>query len=252
VILKMGTKDALVKTRTMAWGSDTHLFHSLDELREQWPALLRSGPRVLKQYHGSQGTGVWKVELPGDASSSAEGTARVLHAARGRQEELPLDEFIDRCQTYFDVGGCMIDQPFAERIGEGMIRAYLVHNRVVGFGHQFVTALLPLPPGTGESPPPPPRYYFGPDKPEFQDLKRKLESIWVAEMQRLCAVSLEQLPAVWDADFLLGPRTPSGEDTYMLCEINVSGVSPLPDEAFAPLAMAAKAQVVAAKAARHS
>ena len=39
------------------------------------------------------------------------------------------------------------------------------------------------------------------------------------------------LPIIWDADFLYGPRTAAGEDTYVLGEINVSSVMPIPDQA---------------------
>ena len=31
----------------------------------------------------------------------------------------------------------MVEQPFQERIGEGMIRVYLTHDEVVGFAHQY-------------------------------------------------------------------------------------------------------------------
>ena len=44
------------------------------------------------------------------------------------------------------------------------------------------------------------------------------------------------LPVLWDADFLYGPRTASGDDTYVLCEINVSSVIPFPDQAPAAVA----------------
>jgi hypothetical protein len=44
------------------------------------------------------------------------------------------------------------------------------------------------------------------------------------------------LPIVWDADFLYGPRIPSGEDTYVLCGINISSVFAMPDEAPAAIA----------------
>jgi hypothetical protein len=44
------------------------------------------------------------------------------------------------------------------------------------------------------------------------------------------------LPIIWDADFLYGPRTRSGEDTYILCEINVSSCFAIPDEAPAAIA----------------
>ena len=117
---------------------------------------------------------------------------------------------------------------------------------MVGFGHHLVTALTPAPPGQS-APPEPPRVYYGPSKAEFQRLKHLLESEWITGMQRMLDLELESLPMIWDADFLLGPRDALGEDTYVLCEINVSSVLPIPDEAFAPLAEATVARVVAAK-----
>jgi hypothetical protein len=194
---------------------------------------------VLKQHRGSGGNGVWKVELERDAAEPADMALAVRHAARGSTvERISLGAFVARCAEYFDAfggAGLLVDQPYMERVGEGMIRAYLAGDRVAGFGHQFVTALAPLPDGATETPAPPPRYYFGADKPEFQDLRRKIESGWVAELQRLCGVETPDLPSIWDIDVLLGPKTPSGADTYVLCEINVSGVFPIPDESVAPL-----------------
>jgi hypothetical protein len=38
------------------------------------------------------------------------------------------------------------------------------------------------------------------------------------------------LPVIWDADFHYGPQAASGEDPYVLCEINASSVFPFPDE----------------------
>jgi hypothetical protein len=49
---------------------------------------------------------------------------------------------------------------------------------------------------------------------------------------------LEDLPIIWDADFLYGPKTISGEDNFVLCEINVSSVYPFPDAALPHLARA--------------
>jgi hypothetical protein len=43
------------------------------------------------------------------------------------------------------------------------------------------------------------------------------------------------LPLLWDADFLLGERRPGADEKYVLCEINVSSVSPFPESAIAPL-----------------
>jgi hypothetical protein len=55
-------------------------------------------------------------------------------------------------------------------------------------------------------------------------------------MMQLLGLDREKLPIVWDADFLYGPRTPTGDDTYLLCEINVSSVFAIPDEASAAIA----------------
>ena len=41
---------------------------------------------------------------------------------------------------------------------------------------------------------------------------------------------------IWDADFMLGPRDADGNDSYVLGEINVSSVFPIPDEAPAEIA----------------
>jgi hypothetical protein len=71
----------------------------------------------------------------------------------------------------------------------------------------------------------------GASAPEFQALRTKMELEWTPRMMRLLDIDAASLPIIWDADFLYGPRTAAGEDTYVLCEINVSSVAPFPDEA---------------------
>jgi hypothetical protein len=238
IILKMGTKDVLVKTRDLAWGSDCYEYTTATEMAAQLPARLARGPRVLKQHRGNGGNGVWKVELLEQREALAPGPrVRVLHAQRGSSlEPMRLDEFIQRCEGYFANAGCIIDQPYQTRLADGMIRCYIVRDRVAGFGHQFVTALLPPPEGQVQSPAPPPRLYYGPSKPEFQRIKAKLEGGWIREMQQVLDIAADDLPVLWDADILYGPKDAAGDDTYVLCEINVSCVSPFPDEALTPLA----------------
>ena len=95
VILKMGVKEVLYRTRHLGWGADTHRYDSAAAFRAEFPQRLRTGgPRVLKQNRGNGGQGVWKVvALPG-----SDATVSVLQALRGsRPEELPLDDFIARC-----------------------------------------------------------------------------------------------------------------------------------------------------------
>jgi hypothetical protein len=49
-------------------------------------------------------------------------------------------------------------------------------------------------------------------------------------------IAPRDLPMIWDADFMLGPRGADGTDRYVLGEINVSSVFPIPDEAPAEIA----------------
>ena len=238
-ILKMGTKDVLFQTRDMPWSSgDIHRYQTADDLRQQFPARLAAGaPRVLKQNRGNGGNGVWRVDLADAAASHipADPTVRVLHALRGSPEQrMPLSQFIAQCAPYFEHGGQMIDQPFQSPVPDGMVRCYMTHAAVVGFGHQYVTALL-HPENGSEPPPPQPRLYYPPSQAEFQPLKARMEAEWIPHMQRLLDVPTDALPVIWDADFLYGPKTPSGEATYRLCEINVSSVHPFPDSALPSL-----------------
>jgi hypothetical protein len=246
VILKLGTKEVLYHTRNLEWGCDTYLYASLDQLVQALPLRLANGKaRVLKQRRGNGGNGVWKVQLGIDELANRTGTVsaalpqpqtviRVRHALRGcTEEEITLSEFYRRCEPYFSANGLMIDQEYQERLAEGMIRCYLVHDKVVGFGHQAINALFPALPGAppSEAPPPGPRLYHPPTMAEFQILRRKLEQKWVPAAQRLLDIKTEDLPILWDCDFLLGPKRADGEDSYVLCEINVSSVAPYPESA---------------------
>jgi hypothetical protein len=235
VILKMGVKEVLYRTKHLGWGGDTHLYPTTTAFAAEFPSRLRSGPRVLKQNRGNGGQGVWKVErLPGSPE-----TVQVLHAQRGSlPEELPLRDFMARCEPYFGWGGCIIDQLFQPRLPEGMIRCYMGVDKVAGFGHQLITALIPQPPEGPDSPAaqPGPRIMHGRDAEPFQALRRNMEDEWVPQMMDVLGVGRSQLPIIWDADFLYGPRTESGEDSYVLCEINVSSCFAIPDEAPAAIA----------------
>ena len=59
----------------------------------------------------------------------------------------------------------------------------------------------------------------------------------------LLDIDTAMLPVIWDCDFLLGPKDVEGRDTYVLCEINVSSVSPFPDSALEPIAAATLAHI---------
>src|SRR5262249_12475642 len=62
LILKMGTKEVLYRTRNMGWGTDTRVYRTVEQFCRELPQCLAEGkPRVLKQYRGNGGIGVWKV-----------------------------------------------------------------------------------------------------------------------------------------------------------------------------------------------
>src|SRR6516164_9756286 len=126
VILKMGTKEVLYRTRTMSWGSNTALYRTAEAMRVELPAQLAAGPRVIKRNRGNGGQGVWKVERL--SSSRSRPMVRVLDATKDASEELTLDEFLERCVEYFG-DGCVIDQPFQTRLSEGVVRCYMAGDR---------------------------------------------------------------------------------------------------------------------------
>jgi hypothetical protein len=247
VILKMGVKQVLYRTKSLGWGTDTFVYENPRALREQFPPRLESaGPRVLKQNRGNGGQGVWKVELVSSSTSDNSSVVRVLHARRGSVPyEMPLAELLIRCEPYFANEGCIVDQPFQPRLSDGMIRCYMGADKVVGYGHQLIKALIPPPPEgpDSEAAKPGPRIMHPASAPPFQALRAKMEREWTPQMMRLLDIEADALPLIWDADFLYGPRTIAGEDTYVLCEINVSSVYPFPEDAPAEIARLALARL---------
>lgn len=242
VILKMGVKEVLVRTKSLGWGTDTHAYDSLEGFRAAFPArLVASGVRVLKQNRGCSNQGVWKVEIESPLERIGSDTlVKVLEARESASElRLPLGEFMTRCEVYLTGAGRLIDQPFQSRVGEGLVRCYMSGNKVIGFSEQFSRnrtrdASLPT-------------FGMARDKTmheetavQFQALRRRMEDEWVPGLQSLLVISTADLPVLWDADFLYGPKTPDGEDTFVLCEINVSCVTPYPVTAARTIAAAAK------------
>ncbi len=245
VILKIGVKEVLYRTRHLGWGVDTHLYASAAAFGREFPRRLATdGPRVLKQNRGNGGQGVWKVEDTGG------GAVRVLHAQRGSvPQDLLLADFIARCQRYFIADGCIVDQPFQPRLPDGMIRCYMAEDKVAGFGHQRIKALIAPPEADPDAPEaqPGPRIMHGPDAEPFQRLRQLMERDWTPQMMAVLGIDAASLPIIWDADFLYGPRDATGADTYVLCEINASSVFAIPDQAAMTIARLVAARLLGAR-----
>lgn len=242
-ILKMGTKDVLVATRDLPFGSDAQRVDSLAQLERELPGRLHRGARVLKQHRGHSGIGVWRVARADRLH--APGLLSVRHAQRGSEEELlDLQSLLARVAPCFEPanGGHMVDQPWQAHLADGMVRAYLVADRVAGFGFQAVNALLPAAPGQ-PAPQPGPRLYYADELPPFRGLRQRLEGGWVELLRQRVGLAPERLPLLWDCDFLFGEPAADGTPTFVLCEINVSSVAPFPPSAIGPLVSAVRARL---------
>jgi hypothetical protein len=226
VILKMGTKDVLYKTKDMDWGGDTKMYTSYDDFTDRFPNSLKtSGIRVLKQYRGNGGNGVYKIVL----NSSNE--IKVTHAMAGNEEKkMSLNDFYSEFKAFFLNDGSLIDQEWNKNINNGMVRCYLSGTKVNGFGYQEINALYDardknyIPPGK--------RYYYTENCGLFSDLKEIMENKWVPQLQKRLSIADRMMPVIWDADFFINkPNSDTVVGKYSLCEINVSCVSPFPPSA---------------------
>jgi hypothetical protein len=219
VIDRMGVKAVLARTRELGWSGDAWFYPTPQSMAAAFPHRVAAGPRVLKQNRGNGGLGVWKVSAMGG------GDVEVLEATGDTARTLPLQAFLAERQAELDAAGGFVDQAFQPRLTDGMIRCYMSGERLAGFGWQKVRALAPPDAQSG------PRSYSGPDDPRFQRIRGMMEREWAPGLCRLLSIPAAELPMLWDADFMFGPQDAAGDDTYVLCEINVSSVHPFPDEA---------------------
>ncbi|MEY2419036.1 MAG: hypothetical protein QOG90_1716 [Actinomycetota bacterium] len=210
----IGTKDVLYRSRHLAWGSDVYRYDDTAALRAEFPARLANGPRVLKPLRGNAGIGVWRVERVDD-------TRAEVHGAEVRDLQ---SEIVDLATFLSQFDGVVLDQPFVPRVAEGIVRCYVVVDEVVGFALQGPGELAEHPDQIMGLPSP--KTMFPVDAPQYAALRDAMESRWITEMGAAVGIDRAQLPLLWDADFLLG----DGDDSYVLCEINASCVTPFPPE----------------------
>jgi hypothetical protein len=225
VILKIGTKEVLYKTKDLGWGSDTKIYTSYEDFVGRFNESLQTSKiRVLKQYRGNGGNGVYKIIA---ASSDKEVT--VIHAIAGNEKRiLSLSDFYDEFKPFFLNNGLLIDQEWNKNTVNGMVRCYLAGTKVAGFGYQEINALYEL---NDKAPflPPGKRYYFTENCGLFNDLKEIMENKWVPQLQKSLSIAENMMPVIWDADFFINNITgKTAVGKYTLCEINVSCVSPFP------------------------
>jgi len=223
-IQKLGTKRVLFDTRDMPWGSDVELYPTAEDFRARFLGSLANGRiRVLKQFRGDGGNGVFKVHA---ANPDA---LFVLHAKRGSVEKMvDIDTFFTEFQPYFSGERPLINQAWNEHITNGIVRCYMTADQVVGFGYQEINALYPTADGVVV---PGRRYYYTEHCALFADLRELMENQWIDTLAGKFGLTREKLPVIWDADFFIEEVFTSAPRRYTLCEINVSCVSPFPESA---------------------
>ncbi len=141
-ILKMGTKEILYKVRETEFGGDTKLYNSFKDFKERFLVSNElTGTRILKQYRGNGGSGVFKI----DTGNLNDNRIAVTHAKNGDEEtQMTVDDFFLSFESYFHNNSMLIDQEWNANIINGMVRCYLCGSRVTGFGYQEINALYPF------------------------------------------------------------------------------------------------------------
>ena len=224
-MITFGSKDSLVHLRdTDLVPNDTYLYKELSELKESLPKSLAKGERVLKQNRGSTGSGIWRVvvederDFTGVDSLPLDTKLRCTEAVDNHVENHTLGEFMDFCSQY--VGGhpqnLMVDMTFLPRIKEGEIRilmvgkkpVFVVHKKPAEGADAFSATLF-----SGA------KYTY--DAPEKW---ATLTNMFLTELPKINeTLGVSATPLLWTADFILAD-TESGEDGYVLGEINCSCV----------------------------
>ncbi len=222
-MIAYGAKNSVERLKgTKIVPKDVYTYFNFDELKEHFPISLAKGVRVLKQNRGSTGEGIWRVEvlnadrykgkIPLDAK------LKLTEAKDNHTEERTLQDFLEFCIPYLEgLGGMLLDMPFLPRIKEGEIRVLMLRDNVVNVVHKkpadtadaFSATLF-----SGA------KYRY--DKPEqWPDLVKSVKSSLKDIQSRL---GNYDLPLIWTADFILDTNPKTGEDIYVLGEINASCV----------------------------
>ena len=183
--------------------------------------LSEGVPRVLKPYRGNGGIGVQKVELvriPHEATSSCECKAPVSETKRRRT--VPLQTFMRRL-----VHGSLrrhrrrpVDRP-AVPAPHHRRHHPLLPRQGRGRGLRPAVSRANRHPTSTRRPAhvfglPAQKTMFAPDEPTLSVLRQRVESrVGTGHADSSLTSTTASLPVLWDADFLLGPKTASGEDT---------------------------------------
>ena len=136
-------KDAVEKLKgTDIVPTGVRCYYDFDTFKAEFPKSLVNGVRIARQNRGSTGEGIWRVVAlakpsNGDGTIAPSAMVKYTEAKDNRVETMHLRQFIDFCVQYLDGdGGMILDMPFLERITEGVIRIFMLRNKVVNNFHK--------------------------------------------------------------------------------------------------------------------
>jgi hypothetical protein len=131
VLLKIGTKDVLYKTKSLGWAGEIRMYSTLDEFKQEFPrSLVKSGIKILKRHRGNGGNGVFKI-----LENSTDDQVTVIHASNSNEiKVLSWADFFKDFGAFINEDGVLIEQEWNENLANGIVRCYLCGNKVTGFG----------------------------------------------------------------------------------------------------------------------
>jgi len=246
VMMKMGAKDALVKIRNLSCGMpDTYAYYDIPTFKANFPKVIGTGVRVIKQNRGSQGEGIWVCNVkPGQSGPvTGETMLELQEAVDNHKEERTVDDFMQFCEQYI-VGenGQLIDQRFLPRIMEGELRVNMIYDTPVEIVHK-----KPAEGGISATLASGAKYVsYKADDPQFKVLMDNFIKKDLPQVMKALDMESEPLPLIWTGDFILGDKV-NGDDTYLVGEFNCSCVGITQQLHLAPLVADAAIKITSSK-----
>lgn len=222
-MINYGAKNAIERLKaTSLVPDDVVTYYTIEEMKRTFPSLLSKGTRVIKQNRGSTGEGIWRVDIDDEnykgGVPKAKTRLKLQEAKDNHIEYKTLVEFTDFCVQYLEGdNGLVLDMPFLPRIVEGEVRVLLLRDEAVNIVHKvpeqsgdaFSATLF-----SGAT------YTY--DKPEnWPELIQQLNSSLRNIQESLGGYDF---PLLWTCDFILDTCPSTGNDRYVLGEINASCV----------------------------
>jgi len=223
---QLGAKDALVMIKDLSCGlPDTAAYYNADELEVGFKQYAAFQPRVIKQNRGSAGEGIWLCWLEGKEYCAALGDAeledgdnlKLMEMNDNHVEYHTVKEFLTFCvdgpehkdagewKSTFPgqylkggkaAGGQLVDQRLLPRITEGEVRMQMVKDELFAIIHKKpVEGGMSAVGGVADY------TFYGPDAPEFADLKQKFEAD-IPQIMDSMGLGSEPLPLWWTGDFI--------------------------------------------------